>query len=295
MTSYVGRFAPSPTGQLHFGSLVTALASYLDARSQSGIWLVRIEDLDPPREEKGATESILRSLECHGLNWDKEVIYQSKRAEVFDHYLEQLSNKQLLFRCNCTRQRLSKLHGSYDGHCLTSPPESDSPSALKIGNLANKNWSFDDRIQGFQKEHLSFPQDSFVLVRKDTLYAYQLAVVCDDIEQGITHIVRGNDLLSSTARQILLFDVLEATPPSFAHIPLVLANNQQKLSKQNKAPVIDNAEASMNLLNALKFLNQSPPENLSEESPETILSWSIEHWQINAIPKLPGFIPPNSL
>lgn len=289
-TQYIGRFAPSPTGRMHFGSLVTALASFLDAKFHSGLWLVRIEDLDPPREEKGATKAILTSLEHHGLVWDQDVVYQSQRATIYDDYLHTLRDKEALFSCNCTRQRLSELNGSYDGYCLRFPPQPQSPSALKFGTAPDKCWQFDDLIQGKQQQHLSFPKDSFVLRRKDNYYAYQLAVVSDDIEQKITHIVRGNDLLSSTARQILLFDTFESTIPQFAHVPLVMANNKQKLSKQNKAPEIDNDKASFNLFSALEFLNQSPPSILKNESTEVILQWAINHWKMDDIPKHHGDI-----
>jgi glutamyl-Q tRNA(Asp) synthetase len=266
--SYVGRFAPSPTGPLHFGSLVCALASYLDAKRHNGKWLLRIEDIDPPREQRGAADSIKRTLEAHGLFWDEEVRYQSQRSEAYWACLNELKKLGLLYKCNCTRARLSPLNGRYDGHCRHHPPTTDEPCALrlKVSDLPpefrhiRNTIEFNDRIQGIQKENVDEVSGDFVIHRKDGFFAYQLAVVVDDVDQGITDIVRGNDLLDTTARQIFLYHILGKTPPRYAHIPVVVDDHGNKLSKQNHAPAVDAKQARSNISNALVFLGYSPAE-----------------------------------
>jgi glutamyl-Q tRNA(Asp) synthetase len=260
--SYVGRFAPSPTGPLHFGSLVCALASYLDAKRHNGKWLLRIEDIDPPREQRGAADSIKRTLEAHGLFWDEEVRYQSQRSEAYWACLNELKKLGLLYKCNCTRARLSPLNGRYDGHCRHHPPTTDEPCALrlKVSDLPpefrhiRNTIEFNDRIQGIQKENVDEVSGDFVIHRKDGFFAYQLAVVVDDVDQGITDIVRGNDL------QIFLYHILGKTPPRYAHIPVVVDDHGNKLSKQNHAPAVDAKQARSNISNALVFLGYSPAE-----------------------------------
>src|SRR5690554_1433902 len=191
---YVGRFAPSPTGPLHFGSLLAALASFLDARSHQGCWLVRMEDLDSTRESPGTADSILSTLEAFQLHWDGDVLFQSQRFEAYQHALEHLRDKGLLYACNCPRQRVRLLGGVYDGHCRKHPPPPDASSAVRI-KVPNEAWSFTDRIQGLYEQNLARDCGDFVLYRRDNVPAYQLAVAIDDNWQGITHIVRGCDLL----------------------------------------------------------------------------------------------------
>jgi glutamyl-Q tRNA(Asp) synthetase len=259
---YVGRFAPSPSGPLHFGSLVTALASYLDAKRHNGQWLLRIEDIDPPREQPGAAEAIKRTLEAHGLFWDGEVRYQSDRGEAYQYYINELRKLDLIYECHCTRARLNKLNGPYDGHCRHHKTF-HSPSALrlKVTDLPKSFQhispiiEFIDRVHGHQKENLSQTSGDFIIHRKDGLFAYQMAVVIDDIDQDITNIVRGDDLLDTTARQIFLYYLLGKTPPSFAHIPVILDTHGNKLSKQNHAPALDNSTPLQNLRLALNALN----------------------------------------
>lgn len=264
--SYVGRFAPSPTGPLHFGSLVCALASYLDAKRHGGKWLLRIEDIDPPREQSGAADSIKRALEAHGLFWDGEVRYQSQRSDAYWDCLNHLKNLDLLYPCNCTRARLAPLHGRYEGHCRYSRPSANEPCALRLkvtdlppafSHLENK-ITFTDRIRGEQYEDINQVSGDFVIHRKDGLFAYQLAVVVDDIDQGITDVVRGDDLLDTTARQIFLYRILGKTPPTYAHIPVIRDKNGNKLSKQNHAPAVDLTSAHINIYNALICLGYSP-------------------------------------
>lgn len=286
---YRGRFAPSPTGPLHFGSLVSALASYLDARHHHGQWLVRMEDLDPPREQAGAADSILSCLEDHGLQWDETVAYQSQRYALYEEYLDRLRQQQLLYPCDCTRQDLQTMGGIYNGRCRQRQVDPKQPHALrlKVYDLPDlhpaEEICFIDLIQGPQCQQLRREAGDQILKRKDGLYAYQLGVVVDDIEQGITHIIRGSDLLEVTARQIFLFKLLEAPVPEFGHVTLATQPNGQKLSKQNLAPALDPNEASSNLWHALEFLHQQPPQELKGASPAELLAWASTNWQLRAI------------
>ncbi len=285
---YTGRFAPSPTGPLHFGSLLAALASYLDARAHDGRWLLRIEDLDPPREKAGATDSILRSLEQFGLTWDGEVIRQSNRHAIYKEILTQLTERGLTYRCSCSRQTLLKRSGSplYDGYCHNHPPAIDADCAIRV--LCDQDYPFDDLIQGAQQ--FSQRVEDFTLFRRDGLFAYQLAVTIDDAQQQVTHIVRGSDLLDSTPKQIHLQRLLGYPQPVYAHIPVATNSQGQKLSKQNLAPALDDNQARTLIIRALKFLGQQPLAELADGSIEELLKWAIQHWDITAIPKTTGFI-----
>ena len=289
-TGYIGRFAPSPTGLLHFGSLVSALASYLDARHNHGKWLVRMEDLDPPREQPGAADAILRCLEAYGLEWDGSVDYQSQRWDIYEDYLTRLRQHDLLYPCDCTRQDLHAMGGIYNGHCRTRQINIHQPHVqrLKLYDLppgfnAEEELRFTDLIQGEQTQHLRTQAGDQILKRKDGLYAYQLAVVVDDIEQNITHIIRGSDLLEVTARQIFLFQLLNAPAPAFGHVTLASQANGQKLSKQNLAPALEFKDAGINLWQALAFLKQNPPQELCGAAPRELLSWGKANWDRSAI------------
>ncbi|HOY22686.1 MAG TPA: tRNA glutamyl-Q(34) synthetase GluQRS [Cellvibrio sp.] len=289
-SSYIGRFAPSPTGSLHFGSLVSALASYLDAHHNGGKWLVRMEDLDPPREQAGAADAILRCLEDYGLEWDDSVLYQSQRWDIYEDYLTRLRQQDLLYSCDCTRQDLQTMGGIYNGRCRTRHVDSNLPHAqrLKLYDLPagfrhQDELRFTDVIQGEQTQNLRTHAGDQILKRKDGLYAYQLAVVVDDIEQGITHIIRGSDLLEVTARQIFLFKLLGAATPAFGHVTLASQPNGQKLSKQNLAPALELKDAGTNLWQALAFLGQNPPQELCGTMPEELLDWGKANWNRNAI------------
>jgi glutamyl-Q tRNA(Asp) synthetase len=298
---YVGRFAPSPSGRLHLGSLVCALASYLEARSQRGEWLVRMEDIDPPREEPGAQDAILRTLEAHGLHWDREVLRQSTRHQAYRELLAELQNAQLCYRCSCNRRRLQSLAGPYDGHCRRHPPAPDEAAAmrLKVSDLPNgfhctSCIHFDDGIHGPCTEDLYNTCGDFVIHRKDGLFAYQLAVVADDIFQGITHIVRGSDLLDTTARQVYLFHLLGEQAPHYSHIPVLVDQQQQKLSKQNRAPAVDDASAGANLWHACHCLGLSPPTALRSASPPALLEWALEHWSLQSVPRAHSLLAPET-
>ena len=278
---YRGRFAPSPTGPLHLGSLIAALASYLDARHNHGTWLVRMEDLDPPREEPGAAARILAGLENHGLLWDENVTYQSQRGEAYAAALAELADRGLLFCCDCTRQKLGP-DGACRGNCRNRQGHLATPVAIRVDPPRDCRIRFCDRIQINGCDGIEVPD--FVVRRKDGLFAYQLAVVVDDAWQGITHIVRGSDLLDSTPRQVFLQRALDCHTPMYCHIPVITDRGGQKFSKQNHAPALDDHDAPANLRAALNFLRQSEPPPALRTS-EQILAFASEHWE-------PGRIPP---
>jgi glutamyl-Q tRNA(Asp) synthetase len=288
---YIGRFAPSPSGKLHFGSIVSAVASYCDAKANKGKWLVRIEDLDPPREEGGASKYILRSLESHCLAWDDDVLYQSQRLSAYEDIFETL--KDSIYPCDCIRQRILSLGGRYDGHCRHHTPTSNAAIAWRLNtSLYPELLSLSENFYDIFLGPKSLPLDSFgdfIIRRKDTLFSYQFAVVIDDLFQQITHIIRGQDLLDSSYRQryLLLFliskkltpktqglnnktsnalpplsDQFIASLPKYGHTPLALGEDGHKLSKQTKACPINNSHAAINLLDALIFLGQEPPKEL---------------------------------
>lgn len=278
---YVGRFAPSPSGPLHAGSLLAALASFLDARANNGRWLVRIENIDPPREQAGADQCILQTLTAHGLDWDGEVVYQSTRHARYNDILHGLSHAQQIYRCNCTRQRLQSLNYRYDRYCVSHPPPLDTPAALRF-RAPDTTVLFTDRILGIQAQDLTREGDG-VIHRKDGLYAYMLAVVVDDIDQGVTDIVRGEDILPVTGRQIALYQALNAPLARYAHIPLALGADGRKLSKQNGAPALDNTTPAANLFQALSALKQNPPPALADAQVSEILDWAVGNWRIEQL------------
>jgi len=288
---YIGRFAPSPSGPLHFGSLVSALGSFLDARAHQGQWLVRMEDLDPPREQAGAADNILRCLEAHHLYWDGPVLYQSQRHQAYENCLAILQKNHWIYACDCSRQELHATQGIYQGRCRNRQTEIQSPFALRLklydlpDYAALEITQFQDLIQGPQSQHLRTEAGDIILKRRDGFYAYQLAVVVDDIEQKITHVIRGRDLLDVTARQIFFFQLLQKPVPIFGHLPLALMPNGQKLSKQNQAPALYPEQATINLWQALHFLGQNPPTELQKSNLDEILDWAIAHWRIERVPK----------
>lgn len=288
---YVGRFAPSPTGPLHFGSLVSALASYVHARKAGGRWRVRMENLDPPREEAGADEQILGALEAHGLQWDGGVLYQSDRLEAYANTLAQLQAQGLAYQCRCTRKRIHALGGVYDGRCRTDAVRDDEPHAwrLKLYDVPSPlpepadPYRWHDLFQGAQCQSLRRDVGDPIIKRKDGLFAYQLAVVVDDIYQGVTHIIRGADLLPVSVGQVASFTLLGGQTPVFGHVPVAQNVQGQKLSKQHGAPALSRQKASGNLWQALHFLRQNPPEELLGAPPATLLDWACQHWRDDAI------------
>ncbi len=282
---YVGRFAPSPTGPLHFGSLLAALASFLDARANKGHWLLRMEDLDPPREPEGAAALILQQLEELQLHWDGEVLYQSSRLAAYEEAAANLQARSLSYRCSCTRQAIREMGSVYDGRCRHARHGEKTKTALRLVTTAG-DITFHDLIQGPQQQDVQASVGDFVIRRKDGLFAYQLAVVVDDAFQGITHIIRGHDLLDSTPRQIYLQGLMGYPTPQYAHIPVIVNAQGQKLSKQRFATAIDTDLANTLLLEALKFLGQQPPAALHKATTSEILTWATAHWDIQSVPKL---------
>lgn len=294
----VGRFAPSPTGPLHFGSLVAALASYLHAKHQSSKWLVRIEDIDPPREVPGSSDTILRQLEQHGLFWDDQIIYQSSHVDKFNDILQQLQDRHLTYNCQCNRQRLLSLGGVYDGKCsqlgLTAHDTSLRLAISCLDRVENSQplrISFTDNIMGQYSQHIRREIGDFILRRRDGLVSYHLAVVVDDQDQGITEVVRGADLLDSTPRQILLQQCLGYSTPTYTHIPLAINDEGQKLSKQTHAKALISGQERENLWLALKWLNQNPAPELKENTIAEILDWGINNWTLSNIPVSSSGIP----
>jgi len=280
--TYTGRFAPSPTGLLHFGSLLGALASFLDARAQGGRWLVRIEDIDPPREMPGAATAILRCLRAHGLEWDGEVLYQSQRTAIYQEALTRLLNQDSAFFCTCSRTELAGNGGIYPGKCRQRHEAPDAPCAIRL-QVDRADIVFNDAIQGEIRQNLARDVGDFVIFRKEKLPAYQLAVVVDDAAQSVTHVVRGSDLLDSTPRQIFLQRQLALPTPHYAHIPVIANRAGHKLSKQTYAQALDEADAASNLLAALDFLGQPRPPAGSRHTPGSILAWAVAHWNPSLI------------
>ena len=292
MTDHIGRFAPSPSGPLHSGSLLAAVASYVDAKAHKGQWLLRIEDVDRHRTVEGSRDSILNCLEHHGLYWDGAIEHQTDNDDRYEAALEQLQQQQQVFFCQCSRAVLKQTSGPYPGTCRSKktshyiPATRHQPASHTLRFECNEEAiDFTDRILGKQSFQLAQLGD-FILRRRDSLFAYQLAVVIDDAEQSVTSVVRGADLLSSTPWQIALQQALNLPAMDYAHLPLIThANNGQKLSKQTGALAINNSQAANNIYVALTQLGQQLPEQGQRLSVEQLLTWAIDHWQINRIPK----------
>ena len=289
-SKYRGRFAPSPTGPLHFGSLIAAVGSYLQAKSRQGDWLVRMEDLDPPREVPGSADDILHSLEQHGLHWDEPVLYQSQRHDAYHDAIHTLTQQNLTFNCSCSRKDISKLQSTqgttvYPGTCRNGSENQSVQYAIRV-KTESLEIGFDDNVQGYFSHNVGTVVGDFVLQRADGWFAYQLAVVIDDVEQGITEIVRGSDLLDNTPRQIFLQRVLGFEQPEYAHLPIATNTSGEKLSKQTFAQPVSNSFLSANLIKALEFLGQNPPTELVRSDLDSIWQWALEHWQLHKVPKV---------
>jgi len=287
--AYVGRFAPSPTGPLHFGSLVAAAGSYFDARSNNGRWLLRIEDVDRPRTVAGAAESILAGLERFGFEWDGEIVRQSRRDEAYAAAFERLELDGHAFPCACSRREIADSSlardGSrvYPGTCRKGLPAGREARAWRV--RVRGTIDFEDAVQGAQRECLETELGDFVILRADGLYAYQLAVVVDDFDAGVTHVVRGADLLDSTARQIYLQGLLGYPTPAYAHLPIASNAAGEKLSKQTHAPEVDGSRPQLALLAAIAFLGQNPPEVLADEPLAEIHRWAVANWSLRRVPR----------
>ncbi len=285
-----GRFAPSPTGPLHFGSLLAAVGSFLDARRGGGEWLLRMEDLDRPRCRDGAADDILRTLEAYGFEWDGEVVWQSQRSIAYTDALESLRAADWVFPCACSRREMADSAPApdgasvYPGTCRLGLPAGRVRRADRL-RVGQARIAFDDEVQGSLVQNLAEEVGDFVLQRADGLFAYQLAVVVDDGEQGITRVVRGADLLASTPRQILLQQLLELPLPEYAHLPVAIDAAGEKLSKQRRAAPLDRARPMPSLLAALNFLGQAAPAELAEASLADFWRWAIAHWDLARVPR----------
>lgn len=289
-SAYIGRFAPSPTGPLHFGSLVAALASWLDARAAGGAWRVRMEDVDRPRCVPGAADTILRQLERYGLEWDGRVLFQSQRDDAYDAALEALKARGAVFACACSRRDLAAAPRNADGEILYP---GTCRSGIAAGGAAHA-WRvraddvsirFHDRVYGELAQNLARDVGDFVVRRGDGLIAYQLAVVVDDAEQDVTHVVRGADLLWNTPRQIYLQTLLGVPTPAYAHVPLVTNAAGQKLSKQTRAPALADEARGEVLGRALAVLGHPPPAGLQGAEPSALLAWARARWRPEAVPR----------
>ena len=285
---YRGRFAPSPTGPLHLGSLIAALGSHLEARTRGGEWLVRMEDIDTPRIVPGASDEILRTLEACGMQWDGPVVFQSERTPAYHAAIHVLAQCGMTYPCACSRREIadSAVQGIeghvYPGTCRAGLTGRRA-RALRL-RTQGARVEFDDLLQGTVAHDLQADVGDFVLYRADGIYAYQLAVVMDDAEQGVTDVVRGADLLQSTPRQIYLQRLLGVPQPRYLHLPVAVNSHGEKLSKQTKAPPVDRGRPTAALLAALRFLGQSPPADLGGGTPRAVMQWATENWRRGAIP-----------
>ncbi len=300
---YIGRFAPSPTGPLHFGSLVAAVASYCDAKAHEGKWLVRMEDIDKPREMPGAADDILRTLEAFGFGWDGEIVYQSQRSQLYEEALAQLQAKNVIYPCTCTRKEIADsshlmgIEGAiYPKTCyqkMANLSTRDFNASASLMDTASQRInvddagliSFNDAIQGEISQHLACDIGDFILKRKDGFFAYQLAVVMDDAAQGVNHVVRGADLLDSTPRQIYLQQLLGIDTPHYAHVPVATNTQGEKLSKQTLARALDTNRSNIEVFEALSFLGQRPPEAIKNATLDEVWRWAISNWQLANVPK----------
>lgn len=282
---YVGRFAPSPTGPLHFGSLLAAVASYLQARAHGGRWLVRIEDIDPPREERGADSQILHALEAYGFAWDGPVLYQSANVERHRRLIDRLVSAGQAYPCGCSRRDLAgaargPLGPIYPGTCRAGCKASRTAIRVRTDDTPVV-WH--DLLQGRQSQRLESESGDFVIRRRDGLIAYQLAVAADDFDAGITEVVRGIDLIDSTSRQVHLQRLLGFTTPGYAHVPVVVDARGQKLGKSTGAPAVPVDEPRPSLVRALQALGQAPPAGLAASSLASIWDWAARHWRIDVL------------
>ena len=285
---YIGRFAPSPTGPLHYGTMVAAVASYLQARAHQGQWIVRIEDVDTTRCIKGADTVILNTLEAFGMHWDGDVMYQTERSAAYEHALEQLKQRELVFPCVCSRKQLAEKTGEwspvYPGTCkhVSDWPESDYSIRIKV---PDENISFEDSVYGLQQQNLANDVGDFVIRRRDGLFAYQLAVVVDDAFQNITEVVRGTDLIDSTPRQIYLQRCLGYAQPGYLHCPLAIDAAGNKLGKSAGAAAIDATRPLETIMSILEFLGQAVSAELLELPLEQAWKIITEHWDPHLVPK----------
>ncbi|VAX08578.1 Glutamyl-Q tRNA(Asp) synthetase [hydrothermal vent metagenome] len=297
---YIGRFAPSPSGPLHLGSLVAALGSYLQARSQQGRWLLRIEDIDPPREAPGASENIIKTLELYGFEWDGPITYQSQRYAFYEEALSQLKKNHQLYACSCSRQQIAQANPGtrgkirrYPGTCREKHltfNNSRQPLSLRM-RTENTILRFEDSIQGLIEQNIFQQSGDIILLRRDGYYAYLLAVSIDDMQQNVTEVVRGRDLLETTVSQLAIIQQLGAAPPDYAHLPVVTLSTGEKLSKQTGATPLPLNHPVTQLYQALHFLGQSPPADLGNAKLDEFWQWAQQNWRLKSVPKKVTKVP----
>jgi glutamyl-Q tRNA(Asp) synthetase len=276
----IGRFAPSPTGDLHFGSLVSAVGSLLEARTAGGTWLLRVEDIDPPREIAGSANRIIQDLERLGLVPDGPILYQSSRLDAYNDAINRLLGKGLAYRCACSRKDLPA-SGVYPGTCRNGIRDGKEARSVRL-HVDRNVCVFTDKLQDRISEYPADISGDFIIRRADGLIAYQLAVVIDDDFQGVTQVVRGADLLDSTSRQICLQKALGLNSPDYMHLPVVVSTDGRKLSKQLHADPVKHQDPAYAVAQALKFLGQNPPANLSLKG---LWDWAFQHWSRDLIPQ----------
>jgi glutamyl-Q tRNA(Asp) synthetase len=286
LDKYTGRFAPTPSGPLHFGSIVAALASYLEARAHNGRWLVRIDDLDTPRVKPGAADHILKTLERLHLQWDGDIVYQGSRQDAYREALNTLSATDLVYRCYCTRKQTKGR--PYPGTCRTSAKTTAGQYALRV-RTHREPVGCNDYIQGDCYQDLLQDTGDFIIRRADGLFAYHLAVTVDDAWQGITHVVRGADLLDSTPKQIYLQTRLRLPSPAYAHVPVAVDQHHNKISKRDGATAaLLNKRPGQLLLEVLRFLGQNPEPGLTGADPAAVVEWAVENWNVSRVPRVPN-------
>jgi glutamyl-Q tRNA(Asp) synthetase len=281
--SYVGRFAPTPSGDLHLGSLYTAAASFLDARAHGGRWLLRMEDLDRPREAAGSAAGILRTLQGFGFEWDGEIVRQRDRTELYVEALQTLQDRGLTFECSCSRLQLDD-ESRYPGTCRTRPSNSRVPTATRL-RVEPESILFRDRIQGTYRQDVGRAVGDVILRRRDRIFAYLLAVVVDDAAQGVTHVVRGADLLDNTPRQIYLQRLLGLPLPAYAHVPVLTEPDDSKLAKSRRSVRLDGGVALAQLVAVYSMLGLAPPDSLATASLGEAWAWAIGQWNVEKVPK----------
>ena len=260
------------------------MGSYFQAKANQGKWLVRIEDLDPPREMPGAATHILRTLEAYGLRWDESVVYQSQRHALYQNQINEWLATGQAYYCQCTRKEIKAMGGFYNGHCKSHPPAQHQDCSIRL-RMDNPVQNFIDLKHGSITIPKALAEEDFIIKRRDGLFAYNLAVVLDDIDQGVTQVVRGADLIEPTGRQISLYHTLKQKPVSYLHLPLAMDGNGNKLSKQNHAPAIESSHPRQMILHAMQFLGFALPADFSDADTEQMLAWGCQNWQVSQLPE----------